>query len=158
MRRSLQNIFDSYTNVVVCLRHGVLICESECWQLKCCGIFCWCRSCVLDPYLFRVCCVQLCIAVCVFCVQCSVCWIPICSAPPTASTHRAGSVWQEGADLNTMPPGYPPPTPPVQTAPDQDLNALLTPTPNYHSIIFVPWLFQRSESGSLKMRNLKRTL
>ena len=58
------------------------------------------------------------------------CWIPICSAPPTASTHRAGSVWQEGADLNTMPPGYPPPTPPVQTAPDQDLNALLTPTPS----------------------------
>ena len=80
--------------------------------------------------MFRVCCVQLCIAVCVFCVQCSVCWIPICSAPPTASTHRAGSVWQEGADLNTMPPGYPPPTPPVQTAPDQDLNALLTPTPS----------------------------
>ena len=72
----------------------------------------------------------MCIAVCVFCVQCSVCWVPICSAPPTASTHRAGSVWQEGADLNTMPPGYPPPTPPVQTGPDQDLNALLTPTPS----------------------------
>ena len=65
----------------------------------------------------------------VFNVQC-VGWFPICSAPPTASTHRAGSVWQEGADLNTMPPGYPPPTPPVQTAPDQDLNALLTPTPS----------------------------
>ena len=28
LRRSLQNIFENYTNVVVCLRHGVLICES----------------------------------------------------------------------------------------------------------------------------------
>ena len=75
----------------------------------------------------------LCSAVyCSLCVLCSMfsVLVPICSAPPTASTHRAGSVWQEGADLNTMPPGYPPPTPPVQTAPDQDLNALLTPTPS----------------------------
>ena len=80
LRRSLQNIFDDYTNVVVCLRHGVLICESGMltavvlWhfllmsklrlgslfvpRVLCSAVYCsLCVLCsmfsVLDPYLLR---------------------------------------------------------------------------------------------------------
>ena len=80
LRRSLQNIFDGYTNVVVCLRHGVLICESGMltavvlWhfllmsklrlgslfvpRVLCSAVYCsLCVLCsmfsVLDPYLLR---------------------------------------------------------------------------------------------------------
>ena len=134
-------------------QHFATITSKYLWELyECCCLFkTWCPnlwvgdvdSCSVVAFFADVeaaSWIRICSACVVFsCVLQSVCsvfnvqcvgWFPICSAPPTASTHRAGSVWQEGADLNTMPPGYSPPTPPVQTAPDQDLNALLTPTPS----------------------------
>ena len=52
------------------LRTGYWVVSHRCWHLSSC-IFCWRQS--------------------------PMCWSPICSAPPMASTHRAGSAGLRGA-------------------------------------------------------------